>query len=180
MILTAYGTVDKAVEALRAGAASFILKPFRSDTLFNAIDTALERRRLEVEPGRRPAPVSLPGIVGNSKPLREIADLVTRVAPTTAAVLIEGESGTGKELVADAVHALSDRREGRLIKVNCAALPDALLEAELFGHEKGAYTGADSARRGRFELADGGSIFLDEIGTLKPSAQVKLLRILQD
>ncbi len=180
IILTAYGTVDRAVEALKAGASSFILKPFKAATLFNAIEAALERRTLEVAPGARPAAAPLPGIVGDSKPLRAIADLVARVAPTTAAVLIEGDSGTGKELVADAIHALSPRRDQRMIKVNCAALPETLLEAELFGHEKGAFTSAVSARRGRFELAHEGSIFLDEIGVLRPSAQIKLLRILQN
>ena len=180
IILTAYGSVDLAVEAIRAGASSFILKPLRSSTLLSALDAALERRCLGIDAGERPAAPSLPHIVGTSKAMQGLADLVSRVAPTTAAVLIEGESGTGKELVADAIHTLSDRREQHLIKVNCAAVPETLLEAELFGHEKGAFTGAVSARRGRFELADGGTIFLDEIGCLSPSAQVKLLRILQN
>ena len=179
IILTAYGTVDRAVEALQAGASSFILKPFKAATLVSALEAAIERRCLEVDPAHRPAPAPLPGVVGHSKPMRDIADVVARVAPTTAAVLIEGESGTGKELIADAVHQLSDRRDKRLIKVNCSALPETLLEAELFGHEKGAFTSAIAARRGRFELAHGGTIFLDEIGSLRPAAQVKLLRILQ-
>ena len=179
ILLTAYGNVDRAVEALKAGASSFILKPFKAATLANAVEKAIERRCLEVDPGRRRQPAQLPGVIGDSNAMREIADLVRRVAPTTAAVLIEGESGTGKELIADAVHRLSDRHDRRLIKVNCAALPETLLEAELFGHEKGAFTSADRARRGRFELADGGTVFLDEIGSLRPSAQIKLLRILQ-
>jgi two-component system response regulator HydG len=180
VILTAYGTVDKAVRALKMGASSFLLKPFKSDTLFHALDTALQRRTLEIDPERRAPAAPLPGVVGDSPALRQVADLVARVAPTSAAVLIEGESGTGKELIADAIHALSDRSDQRLIKVNCAALPETLLEAELFGHTKGAFTSATSSRRGRFELADGGTIFLDEIAALRPAAQVKLLRILQN
>ena len=180
IIITAYGTVGRAVEALRSGASSFILKPFKVATLIDAVESALQRRCVEIDQMCGSVPPELPGVVGHSQALRDIADMVARAAPSTAAVLIEGESGTGKEVIADALHRLSGRHERPMIKVNCAALPENLLEAELFGPEKGAFTGAISSRRGRFELADGGTIFLDEISTLRPSAQAKLLRILQN
>ena len=178
VMITAYGTVERAVEAMKLGAIDFVVKPFRRALLMEAVEHALSRQC-----GSLPEPAEsspCPEIIANSSAMREVIHLMTRVAPSTATVLICGESGTGKELAADAIHRLSPRKDGPLVKVSCAALPETLLESELFGHERGAFTGALDRRRGRFEVADGGTIFLDEIAQLSPAMQVKLLRVLED
>lgn len=184
IILTAHGTVDKAVEAMRQGAFDFVAKPPNMDHLVNLVRRALETRELyrtnqelraEVETMRARS-----YIIGKSPAMKRIFDLVRKVAPTRASVLITGESGVGKELIADAIHNLSPRRDKPFVKVHCAALAESLLESELFGHEKGAFTGAASRKRGRFEMADGGSLFLDEIGEINQNVQIKILRVLQE
>ncbi|OGG49887.1 MAG: hypothetical protein A3F84_15990 [Candidatus Handelsmanbacteria bacterium RIFCSPLOWO2_12_FULL_64_10] len=165
IILTAHGTIQTAVEAMRAGAHDFITKPFDRDEVLFSVKKALAGAERDVAP---------PKMIGG---LAEVRRLVERVAPTDSTVLIHGETGVGKEVVARMIHAA---RGGPFVKVVCAALPETLLEAELFGHEKGAFTGAVNAKPGRFELAGGGTIFLDEIGEIPPATQVKLLRVLQD
>ncbi len=184
MIMTAYGTIETAVSAIKAGAADYLTKPVNLDELLHRIHQVQERQRLLTENRElRDALVGrhrVEGIIGESGQMQEVLSLVRRVAPSDATVLIRGESGTGKELIAKAIHYASPRASGLLVKVNCAALPETLIESELFGHEKGAFTGAVSARKGRFELADGGSLFLDEIGDLPAPVQVKLLRVLQE
>jgi len=180
VIVSAYGTVEKAVEAMKLGACDFIVKPFRREVLCAAVSKALRRWHREVAEGRTEgAPGGECGIMGRSPALRKLLRMVRRVAPTSATVLVEGESGTGKELIADALHRWSDRAGEPLVKVSCAALPETLLEAELFGHERGAFTGALYQKKGRFELAHGGTLFLDEVAQLSPGVQVKLLRVLQ-
>jgi DNA-binding NtrC family response regulator len=184
IIMTAYGTIETAVSAIKAGAADYLTKPLNLDELLHRIHRVRERQQLLRE--NRELRLALAerhrveGIIGESGPMQEALSVVRRVAPSDATVLIRGESGTGKELIAKAIHHASPRAAGPLVKVNCAALPEGLLEAELFGHEKGAFTGAIAMRKGRFELADGGSLFLDEIGDLPPHMQVKLLRVLQE
>jgi two-component system NtrC family response regulator len=184
IIMTAYGTIETAVSAIKAGAADYLTKPVNLDELLHRIHQVQERQRLLTENRElRDALVGrhrVEGIIGESGQMQEVLSLVRRVAPSDATVLIRGESGTGKELIAKAIHYASPRASGLLVKVNCAALPETLIESELFGHEKGAFTGAVSARKGRFELADGGSLFLDEIGDLPAPVQVKLLRVLQE
>jgi DNA-binding NtrC family response regulator len=175
VVLTAHGTVPLAVDAMRRGAADFLLKPFeREDVLF------VVARSLEVSKHSRGH--ALPGaeLVGSSPKMEEVRDLVRRVAVTRSTVLVRGESGTGKELVARMLHEQSPRADGPFIKVHCAALPESLLESELFGYEKGAFTGAIARKPGRVELAQGGTLFLDEIGDITPATQVKLLRVLQE
>jgi two-component system NtrC family response regulator len=183
IIMTAFGSVDTAVEAMKLGAFDYLRKPLRTNELKIVIRRALDTRHLlrEVAGLRR----DLPGtfnrlIVGRSGAMRRATDLVQRVAPTRANVLITGETGTGKELVARAVHDLSDRSRRSFVAVNCSALPESLLESELFGHVRGAFTGAVQSRRGLFEEAAGGTLFLDEISTISPAIQVKLLRVLQE
>jgi DNA-binding NtrC family response regulator len=171
IILTAHGTIAAAVEGMRRGAADFVTKPFDRDELLLAVRRALAR------PAAEPAS---PKLLGGSAALAEVRRLAARVAPTDSTVLIRGETGVGKEVVAQTIHAQSAARGGPFVKVVCAALPESLLEAELFGHEKGAFTGAVAAKPGRFELAEGGTIFLDEIGEIPPPTQVRLLRVLQD
>jgi two-component system NtrC family response regulator len=184
IIMTAHGTVDKAVEAMQKGAYTFILKPFENERLVMYAHKALELQRL-VRDNRRlqdevESQYSFDNIIGKSQPMQNVFKTIRKVGPTAATVLIEGESGTGKELVAKSIHFNSPRRNQSIITVNCAALAESLLESELFGHEKGAFTGAIARKKGRFELADGGTVFLDEIGELSPNLQVKLLRVLQE
>jgi len=184
VIITAYGTIETAVSAVKAGAADYLTKPLNLDDLLHRVHRVRERQRLVAENRELREALAerhrVEGIIGDSGRMQEVLSLVRRVAPSDATVLIRGESGTGKELIARALHYASPRAAGPLVKVNCAALAESLLEAELFGHEKGAFTGAVAGRKGRFELADGGSIFLDEIGDLPPHLQVKLLRVLQE
>jgi len=184
MIVTAYGTIETAVSAVKAGAADYLTKPLNLDELLHRIHRVRERHQLVAENRELREALAerhrVEGIIGDSGRMQEVLSLVRRVAPSDATVLIRGESGTGKELIAKALHYASPRASGPLVKVNCAALAEGLLEAELFGHEKGAFTGAVASRKGRFELADSGSIFLDEIGDLPPHLQVKLLRVLQE
>ena len=178
VMITAYGTVERAVEAMKLGAADFVVKPFRRALLMEALTNALARQcGAGATPGEERA---CPEIVGTSRAIGDVVHLITRIAPSSATILLCGESGTGKELAADAIHRLSPCRNGPLVKVSCAALPETLLAAELFGHERGAFTGAVEPRKGRFEVADGGTIFLDEIAQLSQTMQVKLLRVLQD
>jgi len=183
IVLTAYGTVDDAVRAMRAGAYDFMAKPPDLDRLEALIEKALERVLMARENRGLSEAVASSGafaeLVGESAAMREAKQLGAKVAASRASVLILGESGTGKEVLARAIHLASPRRLRPLVSVNCAALPETLIESELFGHEKGAFTGAALARKGRFEVADGGTLFLDEVGDIPPAVQVKLLRVLQ-
>jgi DNA-binding NtrC family response regulator len=184
IVMTAYGTVETAVAAIKAGAVDYVAKPVNLDELLYRIEQFKERRRLLSENRSLRETLQknhrIEGIIGESGRMVEVLSLVRRVAPSEATVLIRGESGTGKELIAKAIHYASARASAALIRVNCAALPETLLESELFGHEKGAFTGAVAARKGRFESADGGTLFLDEIGDLPLPLQAKLLRVLQE
>lgn len=184
ILMTAYGSVEKAVEAMKEGASDFILKPFKRIEIEKAVKNALEHQSLIMENRylrqQVEAALEFPNIVGSSSAMRKVLNLVEQIAPSTATVLILGESGTGKGVIAEAIHRLSDRKNKSFIKVSCAAIPETLLEAELFGYERGAFTGAVARKEGRFELADGGTLFLDEVGEIPPSIQVKLLRVLQD
>ncbi len=183
IVLTGYGDTDVALEAMKAGADDFVTKPFEPDRLKMMVNRTLERRRLidELEQLRQQMreDYSFHNLVSKNPQMKRVFDLIEQVGPLGPTILIHGETGTGKELVAQAIHAASNRRQGPWRAVNCAALSDSLLESELFGHEKGAFTGADRQRKGRFELADGGTLFLDEIGDISPAMQVKLLRVLQ-
>jgi two-component system NtrC family response regulator len=184
IIVTAYGSIETAVDAIKAGAADYLTKPLNLDELLHRINHVRERQRLQTENRELREALAerhrVEGIIADSGPMQEALSLVRRVAPSDATVLIRGESGTGKELIAQAIHYASPRAAGPLVRVNCAALADGVLESELFGHERGAFTGAFAARKGRFEAADGGSLFLDEIGDLPAHTQVKLLRVLQE
>jgi two-component system response regulator HydG len=183
IMITGHGTVEIAVEAIKEGAYDFITKPVKKAQLLRAIEKASEKQYLSRENHDLRQQLNQTGsrrIVYASSEMRNIVRMVEQVAPSTATVLITGESGTGKEVIADAIHGASPRRMKPLIKVSCAALPDTLLESELFGYEKGAFTGANARKEGRFELANGGTLFLDEIGEVSPAVQVKLLRVLQD
>jgi len=184
LMLTAYATPKLAVEAIKAGAIDYVSKPFAPEELLHAVTRCAERYRLLRENAalrsRANEIFSLDQIVGESQKIRELRKLIQTVAPTDARVLVLGESGTGKELVAGALHGLSQRREANYIRINCAAIPDTLLESELFGHEKGAFTGALKQKPGRVEDADGGTIFLDEIADMSKPLQAKLLRFLED
>lgn len=177
VLMTAYSAVESAVEAMKSGAVDYLIKPLDFDLLKATLTKTLEHR----EQGRRDAvaPVPVEGIVGESPAIRRMLEMIHTVAPSEATVLITGKSGTGKELVARAIHNQSRRKDGPWVAVNCAALSENLLESELFGHEKGAFTGADRRRDGRFLQADGGTLFLDEIGEISLLMQVKLLRAIQ-
>ena len=184
IMLTAYATPKLAVEAIKAGAIDYLAKPFAPEELLHAVARCAERHRLLLENAalrsRAEHIFSLDEIVGESEKIREVRKLIQTVAPTDARVLILGESGTGKELVAGALHSLSKRREAHYVRINCAAIPETLLESELFGHEKGSFTGAIKQKSGRVEEADGGTIFLDEIADMSKPLQAKLLRFLED
>ncbi|MFZ3110977.1 MAG: sigma-54 dependent transcriptional regulator [Rectinemataceae bacterium] len=184
IIITAHGDISEAVSAMQFGALEFITKPLDLEHLLKLTKNALDIRELSIKNQELRDEVlaqqRISSIIGKSAAMRRIFDLVRKVAPTKASVLITGESGVGKELIADAIHNLSPRRDKPLIKVHCAALAESLLESELFGHEKGAFTGAQTRRRGRFELADSGSLFLDEIGEINQNVQIKILRVLQE
>ncbi|MEM0914166.1 MAG: sigma-54 dependent transcriptional regulator [Planctomycetota bacterium] len=186
VLMTAYGTVSDAVAAMKHGAHDFVTKPFDPEQLAIVITKAVEHRALKAENAALRAAASAasdaqaPAFIGQSPQLRRVARLISQVAASQSTVLICGESGTGKEVVARAIHAYSQRRDKVMLSVNCAALSASLLESELFGHERGAFTGADQLRKGRFELADGGTLLLDEISEIGPQLQAKLLRVLQE
>ena len=184
ILITAHGTVETAVEAIKTGATDYLTKPVDLEEMLYRIERVRDRRRLLSENRDLREALQrhhrIEGIIGDSGRMVEVLSMIRRVAPSDATVLIRGESGTGKELIAKAIHYASTRASAPLIRVNCAALPEALLESELFGHEKGAFTGALATRKGRFELADGGTLFLDEIGDLPLPLQAKLLRVLQE
>jgi DNA-binding NtrC family response regulator len=184
VMMTAYGSVETAVESMKAGATDFLLKPFSLDHLMQVVGKALEvralreeNRKLKEELGRR---YEYDNIIGRSEAMQEIFATVERVAPSRATVLLAGESGVGKDLIARAIHFYSPRRDRPLVKINCTAIPENLMESELFGYEKGAFTGATGSKPGKFEQADTGTVFLDEIGDVPGAIQVKLLRILQE
>ena len=184
IIMTAYGTVRSAVKLLKAGAHDYLTKPIDIDELKILVSKTLNHRRLEEEnlnlKERLGERFDFEDIIGRSPSMRELFDTLALVAPSEATVLIQGESGTGKELVANAIHQNSRRKDRPFVKVNCAAIPETLLENELFGHEKGAFTGATGPKKGRFQLADGGTLFLDEIAEMVPATQAKILRVLQE
>ena len=184
IMMTAYGTIENAVEAMRLGAFDYITKPFTSGEIELVLDKAFEHRRLVDENRYLRNELSqkycFASIVGQSKAMQEVFEIMKVVAPKHTTIMIEGESGTGKELVARAIHYNSPRKDKPFIKINCAALPEGLIESELFGHEKGAYTHAFTRTRGKFEQANGGTILFDEIGEMAPGLQAKLLRVLQE
>jgi DNA-binding NtrC family response regulator len=184
LLMTAYGTIEEAVEAMKQGAFDFVPKPVDISHLMLLIDRALERRRLLIEnvllKEEFQRAYGIPTIIGESPAIQAVSQAIQRIAPTDATVLLTGESGTGKEVFSRAIHQLSARREKPFVTVNCAAIPHALIENELFGHEKGSYTGAFARKIGKFELADLGTMFLDEIGELHISVQAKVLRVIEE
>src|SRR5438876_1732617 len=184
LMMTAHATVESAIEAMKLGALDYLQKPFEIDELLVVVRRALDHQRLRTEHryllSERDEPFDHYGIIGRSKAMVEVIHRSELVAATKSTVLITGETGTGKELVARAIHNRSAQRDMPLIKVNCAAIPETLLESELFGHIRGAFTGATTTKKGKFALADGGTIFLDEIGTMSPALQSKILRVLQE
>ena len=184
IVMTAFGSVETAVLAIKEGAFDFITKPFDTDHLLVLMKRALETQRLMTEnmlmKEEFSSQLGLPRIIGKSEKISEVAQQIQKVAPSKTTVLILGESGTGKELFARAIHYLSPRKEYPFVPINCAAIPRELLESELFGHERGAFTGADFKKIGKFELADKGTVFLDEIGEMDTALQAKLLRVLQE
>jgi two-component system response regulator HydG len=184
IVITGHGTVEKAVEAMRLGAYDFIEKPLDRNALLKAVAKAVEKRRLTDENRRLREELHQQrgeeALIGNSEAMVTVKKLIRQIAPTDVSVLIQGESGSGKEVAADVLHNLSTRRDNAIVKISCAAIPETLLESELFGYERGAFTGAAGTKPGKFELADGGTLFLDEIAEMSPSLQAKLLRVLQD
>ena len=184
VMITGHGNVEKAVEAMKLGAYDFIEKPLDSVALLKTVAKALAKQRLAAENLHLRRQLQrqrgIVGLIGDSSALTAVKQMIRQIAPTNVGVLITGESGTGKEIVADAIHLLSDRHDKPLLKISCAAIPDTLLESELFGHERGAFTGANAAKPGKFELAGGGTLLLDEIAEMSPELQAKLLRVLQD
>src|SRR5690242_6736443 len=184
IIITGFGTVKDAVDAIKHGAADFITKPFQFDALLHVLNSALEQRRLRAENAYLRSQLEeryrLDSIIGRSRVMRDLFQLLETVAATSSTVLITGETGTGKELAARAIHHNSARRANRFVALNCSAIPETLLEAELFGHVRGAFTGAVGTRQGRLEQAHKGTLFLDEVGTMSPALQAKLLRVLQE
>ncbi len=183
ILITGYGTVDTAVTAMKEGAYDYIQKPFKPREILKLVRKAIEKQSLVLENRILQERIKdfqkFEKIVGRSPAMKKVLEIVAQVAPSSATVLIQGESGTGKEVIAQAIHDLSPRVNKPFVKVSCAALPETLLEAELFGYERGAFTGAIARKEGRFELANGGTLFLDEIGEVSPTVQVKLLRVLQ-
>src|SRR5579862_7910351 len=184
IVMTAFGSIETAVEAMKAGAVDFLPKPFSLDHLMTVVNKALELRTLRDENRELRAELSqryqFDNIVGRSESMREIFSTITRVAPTRATVLLCGESGVGKDMIARAIHHHSPRADRPFVKINCTSIPENLMESELFGYEKGAFTGANTSKPGKFEQADTGTVFLDEIGDVPGSVQVKLLRVLQE
>jgi DNA-binding NtrC family response regulator len=184
IVVTGYGTVKDAVEVIKRGATDFVTKPFQFDELMHVLQTSLEQRRLKNENAylrqQLDERYGVASIIGRSPRMRSLFQLIETVAPTTTTILINGETGTGKEMVARAIHHASPRRQQRFIALNCSAIPETLLEAELFGHVRGAFTGAVGSRMGRIEQADRGTLFLDEVGTMSMGLQMKLLRVLQE
>jgi two-component system response regulator HydG len=184
LMMTAHGTIERAVEAMRAGAYDFVEKPIERERLLRAVERAFERRELSDENRRLRERLkdhdARARMIGESPSMVELRRLASQIAPADVPVLVTGESGTGKEVVADLLHALSGRSEGPLVKISCAAIPETLIESELFGYERGAFSGAQQAKPGRFELAHRGTLFLDEIGEMAPPMQAKLLRVLEE
>ena len=184
IVITGYGTVRDAVEIIKRGAADFVTKPFQFDELWHALQGAIEQRRLRLENAwlreQLQQRFSFEGIIGRSRPMRELFQMLETVAGSASTILITGETGTGKELVARAIHHASPRRTQKFVAINCSAIPENLLEAELFGHARGAFTGAVGNRQGRLEQAHRGTLFLDEVGTMSMALQIKLLRVLQE
>ena len=184
LLMTAHATIESAIEAMKLGALDYLQKPFEIDELLVVVHRALDHQRLRTQHGyllsERDEEFNQYGIVGRSRPIQDVIKTAQMVAKSKSTVLVTGETGTGKEMVARAIHFHSSQREMPLVKVNCAAIPENLLESELFGHVRGAFTGALSNKKGKFALADGGTIFLDEIGTLTTPLQAKLLRVLQE
>jgi len=184
IVVTGYATVKDAVDTIKRGAADFVAKPFQFDELLHVINTALEQRRLKDENAylrqQLDERFGLGAMVGKSAAMRALYQLIETVAPSSATVLITGDTGTGKEMVARAIHQCSLRRQQRFVAINCSAIPEPLLEAELFGHVRGAFTGAVGSRQGRIEQADKGTLFLDEVGNMPTAVQMKLLRVLQE
>ena len=184
IVITGYGTVKDAVEAIKRGASDFVAKPFQFDELVHVLEKALEQRRLTSENAYLRSQLEeryqFGGIIGKSAPMKKLLQFLETVAPSNSTILVTGETGTGKEVVARAIHHNSPRRAHRFVALNCSAIPETLLEAELFGHVRGAFTGAVGARQGRFEQAHKGTLFLDEVGTMSTALQMKLLRALQE
>src|SRR6188474_2746707 len=184
IVVTGYGTVKDAVDMTKMGVADFIAKPFQFDELMHVLNSALEQRRLQSENAylhqQLDERFGLGAMIGKSAPMRALFQLIETVAPSAATILITGETGTGKEMVARAIHQTSPRHRGRFVAINVSAIPETLLDAELFGHARGAFTGAVAMRQGRLEQADGGTLFLDEVGTMPMPLQMKMLRVLQE